>query len=265
MIRATAVQALRDWTWCEERVFDSDQTPLAEAINSDKAQPYCVVYTDDDTIESTDGNEVYKGLKRSLSLVLEIGVASAVKGKDNVTITFARTDDGMEFACDVIQAQCMAALIGAPKSKWGNLFKEMVTLRRVPSRRGGQAERGIRYAARRVPLVLQPLQDLLPGVPLREPHFARDFIAMGEASDQVSINNMAKVLRQLFLDNPVPVPDWREAQSYLGLSTKQAQMAMVPGLPLPYPEIEEPPLDYSDTNEFPPAMGRLVLPDGDVQ
>src|ERR1017187_5309618 len=173
VIRATAVGALRDRTWCQSRVWDSDITPLAEAIYGQKdahgnpvAQPYCVCYTDADDIGPVTGlGELYSGDNRSLSLVLEIGVASAIRDPSGVIkIQFSATDVGMEWACDVISAQAIAALIGDPHSSWGDLLKRLIVkVRRMPTRRGGMAQSGVRFAARKITLVLEPMWDIVPG------------------------------------------------------------------------------------------------------
>src|SRR4051812_28361698 len=105
-IRIATVAALRERTWAEERVFDSDQQPLAAALLGDsdasEYKPYMTVYTDDDTMTNIDGRQVYNG-DRALALTIEIGTASAIRGKNgSATLSFAQTDEAMELAIDMV-------------------------------------------------------------------------------------------------------------------------------------------------------------------
>jgi hypothetical protein len=285
VIRACAVAALRDKSWAESRVYDSDMTPLTEAVSGTATTPYIVVYTDTDDIPAIRGaGEIYDGDSRQLQIVLEIGVASAIKNKsggasasgptlvggrdavdpdpgasargwisfknnpsngdtiaingtvitfvtasplhnqvhigatlsdtlaalltllqnssdiglvactyglaasnalavvatipgaagNNITLAanvtglttqFTHTDFGTELAVDVISAQALAALWGDPRSPWANLFKRfLLRLKRLPTRRGGQAGGGVRFAARRITLVCSTIYDFAPGI-----------------------------------------------------------------------------------------------------
>ena len=79
LTRMSAVAALRGSTWADDRVFDSDNTPLSQALTLNAAaKPYIVVYTDSDSRVDQNGTDVY-GMTRELNLVLEIGVASKVE------------------------------------------------------------------------------------------------------------------------------------------------------------------------------------------
>jgi hypothetical protein len=79
ILRMCAVAALRERTLAERRVFDSDNTPLADALaqEPEQAKPYITVYTDEDIRPGVSGRDIYAA-ERNLSLVLEIGAASAV-------------------------------------------------------------------------------------------------------------------------------------------------------------------------------------------
>jgi hypothetical protein len=114
IIRACAVAALRDQTWAQARVYDSDMTPLADAVLGVAAAPYIVIYTDTDDLQPVRGvAEMYDGENRNLSVVLEIGVASAVRNaQGQIVIQFAATDQGMEWAVDCVSflASCSRSL-----------------------------------------------------------------------------------------------------------------------------------------------------------
>lgn len=261
VIRTCAVAALRDKTWAENRVYDSDQTPLSEALYGTESKPYILVYTDTDDIDAPTGREIYKG-ERSMSLVIEIGVAHAIKNGGDVVLVFNATDSGMELAVDVIETQVKAALVGDPRSPWGDLFKRLIhSIKRVSSRRGGQGEKGIRYAARRTTFVVDTIYDIAPGVSPDAGHPIWDFIAMARAETGLGVADVGTIMNNLVTVEAVP--PWRVAQAYLGLSTDQVKTITPPGLPLPWEGVEEPPLDESDPNEFAPMTLDIRLEDDD--
>lgn len=262
IVRACAVGALRDRTWAESRVFDSDMTPLADAVLGRAASPYIVVYTDTDDFMPT-GAEVYDGEARSLSLVLEIGVASAIENDEGAKILqFAATDEGMELAVDVTTWQATAALWGDPYSQYGDLLKRIAyRLRRVQQRRGGQAQGGIRFAARRVTYVVSTIDDIPPGVVPPDHGPIQDFIGLASSEVDLHISGLANNLKLLLSTSNAPT--WRQAQSYMGMSTEAIKKLGPDGTPVPYPEIEDPPLDYTDPNEFVPVLTDIKLSPGE--
>jgi hypothetical protein len=236
-------------------VYDSDLTPLATAVFGGPAKPYIVVYTDADDINPIDGiAEVYSGSNRTLSIAIEIGVASAVRNTNgDITIKFAATDSGMEWACDVCAAQAIAALIGDPTSKWGELFKKLITtVRRIPSRRGGMSQQGVRFAARRIVLQVQPLWDFVPGMVPSPKHPVWDFIALARAEPIANQVDVATIVEDLM--TKTNAPDWRIAQAQLGL-TQDGILKLNVG-PLPT-ETEIPPFDPMDSNEYVPLLTEI--------
>jgi hypothetical protein len=268
VLRACAVGALRDQTWAEERVYDSDLTPLAQAVYGGPAKPYVVIYTDQDDVVPVMGvGEIYSGENRSLSLAIEIGIAGAVRSTPGdplspLTIKFAATDMGMEWACDVVSAQVLAALSGEAKSEWGELFKKMVAgIRRMPSRRGGQASSGVRFASRRIIFVLQPMYDFSPGIVPSQKHPVWEFIALARSQPAIGQVDIATIVEDLMVSSPAP--DWRAIQGQLGL-TQPGIEAINAGVPLPWPGVEEPPLDYSDPDEFVPPLTDITVADADA-
>jgi hypothetical protein len=255
---------LRDQTWAQDRVYDSDLTPLAVAVMDQTARPYIVVYTDQDDIKQVTGlGELYSGEQRELSVAIEIGVASAIRDPTGkIKLQFAATDTGMEWACDVTAAQCIAALYGNTfknASPYGELFKRLVQkVRRVPSRRGGQGSQGVRFAARRIILVCQPMWDFVPGNVPDAKHPVWDFIAEARSNpvtDEVDIAGLVEGLMET-----EQAPDWRLAQSLLGLATKAVQALNVPGTPLPWDTgiIETPPYDPMDPSEQDPVLTEII-------
>jgi len=243
-MRACAVGALRNKTWAQNRVYDSDMTPLAEAVMGTAAKPYIVVYTDTDDIPIVGGKaEIYDGRFRRLQIAIEIGVASAIHDPSPdgpIKIQFSATDQGMEWAVDFIESQVMAALWGDPHSDWGDLFKRFAyKLHRVQRRRGGQAQTGIRFAARRVTMTCETLFDVAPGVRPPPQHPIYDFIELATISPAIGEVDVASLVKN-FLE-PVNAPEWRIAQAYLGLDSDGARDALVvTGSPLPWPLRETP-------------------------
>lgn len=269
VIRACAVAALRSQTWAEDRVYDSDMTPLGEAILGVQNAPYVVLYTDDDEVEMVPATaQIYDGLHRDLLLVIEIGVASAIagEGEGEVILEFAATSEGMEWAVDVIESQILAALIGNPKSPWGELFKRFVMqVRRVSSHRGGQAERGVRWAARKIVLHLRTLADIVPGYkpPANHPIYTFTQMVKSDGGALGIMDTSALVEGLLEANN---APSWREAQARLGNTTDAALALHVPGAPAPIPEIEYPSYDPRDANEYPPELlGVNLVDEGPVK
>jgi hypothetical protein len=266
IIRACAVGALREQTWADSRVFDTDMTPLGEAVFGKAASPYIVVFTDSDDIIPVKGvAEIYDGDNRALSLLIEIGVASSIQRKTpgEYIIKFSHTDFGMEWAVDIVQSQVLAALIGNPKSEWGRLFKRMVyKLRTLRSRRGGM-KGGITFAARRMTLVYNTNNEIAPGIIPAETHPIWKFIEMAKDPQYAALGlaelagNVEKLL------DVANAPTWRQAQTLLGVTGKMAKQLAVDGAPLPWPQEEKEPLDWSDTNEYVPPLTDVKVSDVD--
>jgi hypothetical protein len=258
IIRCCAVGALRDKTWAQARVYDSDLTPLATAVYGGPAAPYIVVYTDSDDLNPVDGvGEVYSGNNRTLSIAVEIGVATAVRSaKGDIIVKFAATDSGMEWACDVTAAQAISALVGDPTSQWGELFKRMITkIRRIPSRRGGMSQQGVRFAARRLVFQVQPMWDFVPGMPPSPKHPVYDFITLARAQPVISQVDVAGIVENLLATKATAAPDWRIAQAQLGMS-QDSVIALNTGIPLGAP-YDDP--SAVDPDEFPPPLEEVTV------
>jgi hypothetical protein len=258
ILRACAVAALRDRTWAADRVYDSDLTPLATAVYGGPPSPYIVVYTDLDDLNPVDNvAKIYSSDNRTLSIAIEIGIASAIRSPttNNLIIQFAATDAGMEWACDCVAAQALSALIGDPQSQWGELFKRMVTkVRRIPSRRGGMSQQGVRFAARRVVIQIQPLWDFIPGQRPPDKHPVWDFIALARANPGDNVVDVAGIIEGLINIQSSPV--WRIAQAQLGLTLEGIQALNVPTTPLPDPYVDDDEIDLPV-----PVLGEVTVAD----
>jgi hypothetical protein len=214
-----AKAALMNKTWADDRVFDSNNTPLADMLTTDAA-PYISIFTDEDSIPEILGRDFYLE-PHSLSLTLEIGCAKSVEiSGSSPSIVIPETDEGLEFAVDVVQTQMLAALFGVPNNQWAELLRKiMFRMTRMPSIRGGSAQAGTRFAARQVVLVSDTLADTPPGVVPQSGHPVRDFIDMALVDPDMAVAGrlLENVIEQ------TAAPSWRQAQAWLGLTKEGIQ------------------------------------------
>jgi hypothetical protein len=239
ILRMCVVAALRERTLAERRVFDSDNTPLADALaqEPEQAKPYITVYTDEDSRPGVSGRDIYAA-ERNLSLVLEIGAASAVvTERDGVILQIPATDAGLELSVDIVESQALAALVGDPQSRWGELFRRLVLrIERVQGQRGGSAERGSRWAARQIILTCDVIADTPPGVP--QPAVVRDFLAAARAAPpELGLAGAAEIIERAL--DPSAALSWRQAQAWLGLTEQGVRATGV-----------APPLDVDEEAEM---------------
>jgi len=217
LTRWCAVAALRGKTWADDRVFDSDNTPLAQALTLNAAaKPYIVVYTDADNRVDIQGTDIYNS-RRELNLVLEIGVASKVQGETNdATLKIPLTDEGMELTLDMVEEQALSALFGDPQSDWAELLKTIVLrVDRVPGQRGASADRDRRWAARQLSIICDVVSDLPLGVPVPSGHPVRMFPVIAAANPEAGMEHVIEICDAL--NNRAEMPQWEQMQATLGL------------------------------------------------
>jgi len=217
LTRLTAVAALRGKTWADDRVFDSDNTPLADVLTAGAgAKPYIVVYTDTDNRLDMEGTDVITS-RREMNLVLEIGVASKVEGEaGGVQIKTPLTDEGMEMALDMVENQAIAALFGDPQSDWAELLKGFVIrVTRINGVRGASAERDRRWAARQLGIVCDVISDLPFGCPVPVDHPIREFIIASENNPEANMSAIGEICEALV--NEKIAPEWEQVQATLGV------------------------------------------------
>lgn len=216
LTRLSAVAALRGSTWADDRVFDSDNTPLAQALTlNSAAKPYIVVYTDADNrteVQVTDLNNT----RRELNLVLEIGVASKVEGTTgDVQLKTPLTDEGMEIALDMVENQALDALFGNPQSDWAELLKGFVlSVIRVSGQRGASSDRDRRWAARQLSIVCDVVSDMSFGVPIPDGHPIRNFVTVAAAHPEANMSHAAEICQALASQETAP--QWEQVQATLG-------------------------------------------------
>jgi hypothetical protein len=217
LTRLTAVAALRGTTWADDRVFDSDNTPLGQAlVQNAAAKPYIVVFTDSDNRNGVDGTDVFT-VDREVNLVIEVGVASKITGETGeAMLKIPQTDEGMEIALDMVEDQALNALFGDPKNDWAELLKGFVIrVLRISGQRGAAAERDRRWAARQLSIVCDTQSDLPPGVPVPEHHPIRNFIEVSKANPEAHMEHAAEICEALV--SRTAAPGWEQLQALLGL------------------------------------------------
>lgn len=221
VLRLCAVAALRERTWCEGRVFDSDNTPLIEALKGeDIAKPYIVVFTDGDGRNEIDGADIYSG-RRQLEFVLEIGVASVVRAENGeASLEFPATDAAMEMVVDAVQSQALAAILGDAQSEWGEIIRDLLfgRIERITSQRGGNSERGGRWAARQITILADTVSDMPAGTSWPDNHPVLRFIAKAKADDVPGIVDAAILIEGMIASDAYP--SWQQAQQWLGLTKR---------------------------------------------
>lgn len=218
-IRMCTVAALRNRTWAENRVYDSDNTPLLDALR-DAQKPYITVFTDEDVTQEMYGRDIYTGDHR-MSLVFEFGIASAAQVENKSgTLNIPQTDQALEALVDILERQIVAAAITDTYSPFGELLRQMINkIIRAPSMRGGTDDKtSTRWAARQLTLVCDTISEPAPGVVLEEDHPIRQFINLAKSDDFESLGMAqgAALLERVLEDTPAP--DWRQGQAWLGLT-----------------------------------------------
>lgn len=226
-----AVAALKNRTWAENLVYDSDNTPLLDALQN-VAKPYVTVFTDTDTSTEIFGRDVYTA-NRSLALVFEFGVASAVVvDNKGLELRIPQTDQAMEALVDILESQILSAVVSDPYSPFGELLRRMINrFTRIPSIRGGSEQQGTRWAARKLTLMCDTISSPAPGVALDANHPVRDFITMAKSQTYAALGmaEAATLIEQILEGSPSP--DWRQGQAWLGLTLEGIQGTAIVPLP----------------------------------
>ena len=152
LTRIAAVEALIGKTMASDRVFDSAVTPIDQRITKEK-KPFITVTSDDES-GPISGKAIFHG-ERMLDLVIEIAIGSkvevSIEGEGNTTevIEVPHTDPATELLLDIFEDQVLSALMGA--EQWALSFRKLMPVfKNYSSRRGAQAESGIRFAARQL-------------------------------------------------------------------------------------------------------------------
>lgn len=258
VLRVCAVAALRSSTFAMERVADSDNGPLLDALLDTAPKPYITVFTDDDIRTEFDGMD-FSGSTRRISLAIESGVGTAViiKPGDPAQLRVPQTNEAMELLLDVLESQITDALFCTPSSPWCQLIKQMVLrIDRVPMTRGGAADKGTRWAARNVTYVCECISDPSPGVPLPDGHPINAFLTLAETNPITGLDTLssAKIIRTIYDPSLPPALRWKQIEALMGISsTAVTAIGLGPALPA-LSEESEPALETILPDDPPPAI-----------
>lgn len=214
-LRICAVMALRDNTLALARVYDSQNTPLVQALSAaTEPLPYIVVYTDNDAREEMEGNDIYQS-DRLIGLAVEVAMASGINQGE---IVLPHTDPAMELICDFVESQVFSALFGDARNEWSEIIRRLVThVRRVTSTRGGRAQQGVRFAARHTTFVCNTIADLPVGVVPDAGHVMLDFVTLAKTLPaEDDIRKAAEAIEAMLSTDAHAV--FEQDQSWLGLT-----------------------------------------------
>lgn len=223
-IRICGERAILGDTYAGSRIYDSMIVPVDQTVPSER-EALVILSTDDDRVDVREW-DLLRG-NRELEVVFESVLATYVeaKGKDGNTeieIQIPHTDAGMEAALGFMQRQIMRALMD-PRDPWAELFKEFTgRLIRVMGRRGASAEQGVRFAAKQLVLVCDPIPepDFGETIPADSP-WGRLIALMEQQED---LEDLAKVLREE-IENGSDMPSWRRFQASRGWTDARVRNA----------------------------------------
>ncbi|MDC7784771.1 hypothetical protein PQJ75_00700 [Rhodoplanes sp. TEM] len=221
-IRLAAVLALRNQTWAGARVYDSNNMPLPSALKEMPA-PFIAVFTERDQ-RKVEGGRAVAPAERELSVTIEFGLASKVEQKTGgPAIEIPSSDSSFELALDVIENQVIKALVTGPTNEWGEFWKAFCTsITRTTGERAGEAERGARWAARQLTLIVDTIADPAPGVPLGADHPVTLFLArLRQMTDEPTAAKYADLISSEL--SATSAPEWEQAAALLGLTGREAQ------------------------------------------
>jgi hypothetical protein len=207
-------QALQNTTFAQDRVFDSSLSPIDVKSDTEKL-PVIIISTDDEVARVTGMNLL--GADRELDIIVEMSVATALKVDDGFEIEIPPTDEGLELIMNFMHRQIYRAILSV-NNPYSEFFKGFITkIKTVTARRGGEAEKGTRYAARQLIFKCETLHepnfgDLRGGIWL-------DFIA--ELRKNENLRDLASQIQAQIIgeDNL----DWQITALQIGASRKTLQ------------------------------------------
>ena len=213
VLRNLTVLALIDKTLAGDEVRSSLLVPINEM--QAEPRPMIAVFTDHVKADAGDihGSDML-GAAGTVTLALEIAciTKTAAQDQENVETLIPETDEGMEMTLDVIQRQALYTL-QAGDSVWASLWRECrVKIRGLVIQRGASIEKGVRFAARRLEIQVQALNEPVPGAPLTP--FWIKLLAAFDSDPRMS--GLSVMLRNLI--DGQPLPEWRQVQAELGMS-----------------------------------------------
>lgn len=214
-IRLCLQRALRQSTFAEDRVYDSQITPV-DAVPLPGQLPLIVISTDEDKGDVQDFDLLRPN--RELEVVLEMVLATFVtvkveNGPDLVEITIPHTEPGMEASLAFMARQVYRAMMD-PLDPWAELLKEFMSkVTKTMARRGADATDGTRYAARQLVFVCDPLYEPDFGERITPDDPWGRLIALMEADPELA--DLAEVLRAE-IETGTDLASWRRVEASRG-------------------------------------------------
>jgi hypothetical protein len=206
-MRIALRKSLIERTLAGENVYDSSATTFDEFVR-ENPQPFITISTDEDRSNLRDGNLL--GGAREIDLVIEIAIASEVKEAD---IVLPHTDESLELAINIIVRQVTRAIQVDEGDAWSDVFRMLAGQpKSIESRRGAKSDQGIRYAARQIIIVYEPVDE--PPFDASLPFVWQEFLKQLESDQELA--RLAPTFREQIIG--AELPDWRTMQKRLGFS-----------------------------------------------
>lgn len=218
--------AVRAATWPGVQVFDSRNLPLDQVVGE---QPFISVFTDAMAGQTIGRDIAGVTSETTVALVFEIGITSpppvSAPPPDSVppvpTIDIPATDEAYEIAIDLMEGHVGNALTN-PLNAWSELARRIITnIRANRSVRGGESQRGVRWAARQITFECDIIADPAPGVVLGPHHVVRDVMAAATAAGDPGLLKVVELIEAEF--TTTAAPDWRQVQAILGLTEHEVR------------------------------------------
>jgi hypothetical protein len=224
-IRICLERALLGRTYAEDRIYDSQITAVNQTVPAGQ-KPLIIISTDDDRSDLTEW-DLLRG-RRDLEIVIDMVLATFVQAKTDcgadgeIEIKLPHTDSGMEAALDFMQRQVQRAITNSV-DPWAELLKEfMGSLSRMLGRRGAGAEKGVRFAAKQIVLICDPIPEPDFGATIPENSPWGRLLALMEADAELS--DYAVVLRAE-IEEGNHLPSWRRFQASRGWTDARVRNA----------------------------------------
>lgn len=246
VLRIATVQALKGVTLAEDRVHDSELTPI-DKLAADQPKPSTAVYIDESR-EAVEGHD-WLDADREVDLVLASVAATRATirsgdGPEDIA-TVPKTDGGLELTLDLLDRQNRQVLLSGDETGWAGIWRRLVfRLVSIETQRGGNDE-GTRFAARETVITIKTLSEPQFGA---EPEGVwLDFIALCRAT--LGLENMGDMI-ETAITSPTGLEPWQIDQARLGVTRDDMRgLGLAPPLPITTPDAE--PVETIDTGSGP--------------
>ena len=254
-LRIAAVEAIRGRTLVGDNVLDSEIGAIDIAadgsIRTEKEKPFISVYTEDGA-SKLDGNDLRSLFDNgTCELVFELGITAAMSvtdpdtGESSVVPGVPVTDRSFEYFLDMTARQILDAL-SCPDNPWGEICRGLTCrFSKIERIRAGNADGGMRFAAHRIKIICELMEDPVRGEPLEEETPFFDFLKALDASADPQHQIYAQAMRAEIDGSDAP---WENAQRRLGMTA--AELLALGRGPIPQDTERETPFLTTGTTEI---------------